>query len=150
MRCQIFRSVMRFGGVALLSFATLFVAIRWRYMPEMIPDHFDFRGISDSMGEKSTILVLLLVGWMVYGMLSFVGLILRWLDGSSGVNGGWGAQRAMGLMISLIRLLTAFVFSYIAICSSLSSDLGGWFLPVFILAGIGTMVGCVILALKKH
>ena len=54
------------GIVSPLIFAGVFIflALRWRYLPEQIPTHYNFAGEVDGYGSRTTLLILPLIGFV--------------------------------------------------------------------------------------
>ena len=136
MRDRIVRILLQGLGMLLLIAATVFVLLRWRALPESIPSHFDAAGLPDAYGDKNSLISLLVVGWVAYLLFT----VLSYFPQT------WNlpvktprAYRIAGLMMPVLGLVLAFVFSWILTCTVLGRGLGAWFLPA-VGAGIGIPV----------
>ncbi len=139
MRDRILRLVLQVLGLLLLIAATVFVLLRWRTLPETLPTHFDVAGLPDEYGGKSSLISLLVVGWVAYLLFT----VLSYFPQT------WNlpvktprAYRIAGLMMPLLGLVLAFVFSWVLVCTVLGRGLGVWFLPT-----VGAGIGIPVLAL---
>lgn len=126
------------GVLALLS-ATIFVAVRWSAMPESVPTHFGGDGVADAYGQKSSIFLPLIMGWLIFGMCSLLGLIPV-----SAWNTPQNVVRPIKVMLGLLNLIIALDFAYMLVCIVLCTDLGRWNLPVFMTLLYGDLAAIVI------
>lgn len=126
------------GALALLG-ATVFVVIRWSAMPESIPTHFGAGGVIDAYGQKSSIFVPLVLGWLIFGMLTLIGLIPinAW-------NTPINVARPLKVMLGLLNLIIALDYAYMTVCTALCRDLGRWNLPVFLFLLYSDMAAIII------
>lgn len=136
MRDRIVRILLQGLGMLLLIAATVFVLLSWQTLPDMIPTHFDAAGVPDAYGGRSSLISLLVVGWVAYLLFTVLSYFPRF----------WNlpvktprAYQLAGLMMPILGLVLAFVFSWILVCTVLGRGLGAWFLPVTG-AGIGIPV----------
>ena len=135
-RNKVFRILLQALGMLLLLAATVFVLLRWRTLPDTIPTSFDTAGLPDAYGSRNSLLSMLIVGWVAYLLFTVLSYFPRF----------WNlpvktprAYQLAGLMMPILGLVLAFVFSWILVCTVLGRGLGAWFLPVTG-AGIGIPV----------
>ena len=139
MRDRILRLLLQVLGLLLLIAATVFVLLHWRTLPDMIPTHFDAAGVPDAYGGKSSLLSLLVVGWVAYLLFTVLSYFPQTWNLPSKTP---RAYRIAGLMMPILGLVLAFVFSWILVCTVLGRGLGAWFLPA-----VGAGIGIPVLAL---
>ena len=106
------------------------------------PPHFNGAGQIDAWGEKSTVLILPILGGVVLGMLQFVAFLCAGMKTPASAR----PMLAMETMCRILGALTALVFAYLTVCSALAVPLGGWFMPAFAAAAALPIVACVIWA----
>ena len=138
-RNKVFRILLQALGMLLLLAATVFVLLRWRTLPDTIPTSFDTAGLPDAYGSRNSLLSMLIVGWVAYLLFT----VLSYFPQT------WNlpvktprAYRIAGLMMPLLGLVLAFVFSWVLVCTVLGRGLGVWFLPT-----VGAGIGIPVLAL---
>jgi uncharacterized membrane protein len=125
-------------------------------LPDKMPQHFDGSGQPDAYGNKSIlwfppIINLILVAGMIY--LTRFPHILNYLTEITEENAAIQyklAQRMLRLLASLIAAL----FLYITVSTIYTgigqwNGTGMWFMPVFILAIMGTLIPYLILSSKN-
>ena len=126
------------GALALLA-ASVFVAVRWSAIPDTVPTHFGGDGVIDAYGQKSSIFVPLVFGWLIFVMCTLLGLIPvnAW-------NTPQNVVRPIKAMLGFLNLIIALDFAYMIVCTALCTDLGRWNLPVFMTLLYGDMAAIVI------
>lgn len=142
MKRRIFKRALLAVGPLALAGSALFLAFRWQRIPERIPPHFNGAGQIDAWGEKSTVLILPILGGVVLGMLQFVAFLCAGMKTPASAR----PMLAMETMCRILGALTALVFAYLTVCSALAVPLGGWFMPAFAAAAALPIVACVIWA----
>lgn len=122
-----FHRAMTILGLLILMGASVFVLIRWQSLPEQIATHYSAAGQIDGWGKRSSLLTLVMISFVLYGLLSFANTIpiSIW-------NAGTGNVERSRAILSVFRLIIAAGFAYIIVCSALCVPLGIWFLPVFV------------------
>ena len=133
------------SGLSLLG-ATVFTAVRWGALPEKIPTHFDGAGLADGFGHKSTLVMLLFLGWMLFAVLTatafFPGL---W----SVPNRNPRTLAAAAVMIAVMKLVTTLMFCWLVFCSVQGRNLGAWFMPAVMVGMFAPLVHLLIAAARK-
>ena len=142
MKRRFFERALLAVGLLALAGSALFLAFCWRRIPERIPTHFNGAGQIDAWGEKSTVLILPILGGVVFGMLRFVAFLCAGMKTPASVR----PMLAMETMCRILGALTALVFAYLTVCSALAVPLGGWFMPAFAAAAALPIAACVIWA----
>ena len=133
MKFKIFRIVLQGLGLLFLLAVTVFILIRWQELPAEIPAHFDAAGHADSFSSKTSLISLLVVAWVSYGLFTVLSYFPRF----------WNlpvksprAYQIAGVLMPVLGLMLALIFGWISLRSAQGLDLGRWFMPV-VLAGVG-------------
>lgn len=140
---KVFRELVAVLGLLSAIFVVVF---NYRELPQRIPTHFNAAGVVNHWGDKSSLWALVGVTCFLYAMLSLV----RFLP-TSLMNVPVGEeQRATAIPICFdmigwlkaeIMCMFAFiVWTAVAVVQGRSQGLGGWFLPVTMIAIFGTVV----------
>ena len=136
MRFRIIRFVLQGLGLLFLLAVTVFILSRWQSLPAEIPAHFDVAGRPEGYGPKSSLVSLLAVSWVAYGLFTVLSYFPK----------AWNlpvktprAYQIAGILMPVLGLMLALIFGWVSLCSALGRGLGAWFLPA-VLAGIGVPV----------
>ena len=136
MRFRIIRFVLQGLGLLFLLAVTVFILSRWQSLPAEIPAHFDVAGRPEGYGPKSSLVSLLAVSWVAYGLFTVLSYFPK----------AWNlpvktprAYQIAGILMPVLGLVLALIFGWVSLCSALGRGLGAWFLPA-VLAGIGVPV----------
>jgi uncharacterized membrane protein len=132
------------AGICLL-FMIVFLAGNFPILPEQIPTHFNGSGEPDGFGGKYTLWFIVTLAVGLYAFVGFTGSP-RFVTGKpspwSTFRPKAGAEEQVKKitleMLGFVRAATCFVFAYtlwgsIQIAKGIFSDLGGYFLPVFLI-----------------
>lgn len=128
--------LMNWLGLLILLAAGVYVLIRWQSLPDQVATHFGMSGQIDGYGKKSTLLTLVMISFVLYGLMSAASVIPI-----SVWNVGTGNTERSRMFLSLFRMIIAAGFAYIIVCSALCVSLGTWFLPVFVGGLVVTFAG---------
>ena len=123
-------------GMLILLAAGVYVLVRWQSLPDQVPTHYSAAGQIDGWGKKSTLLTLIVISFVLYGLMSAASVIPI-----SAWNMNTGNTERSRAFLSIFRLIIAAGFAYIIVCSALCLPLSGWFLPVFVLGLMVTFAG---------
>ena len=136
MRFRIIRFVLQGLGLLFLLAVTVYILSRWQSLPAEIPAHFDVAGRPEGYGPKSSLVSLLAVSWVAYGLFTVLSYFPK----------AWNlpvktprAYQIAGILMPVLGLVLALIFGWVSLCSALGRGLGAWFLPA-VLAGIGVPV----------
>lgn len=120
----------------------VWLAVIWDRIPDEIPTHFDYAGNPDSYDSKTSIIVLPIFAWLLYGMMVFVELIPgAWNTGVKVTPEN--SERVYGIiksMLVLLKLYIVILFTVITILSALAKSLPVWLLPVELIVIFGTII----------
>lgn len=117
---------------SLVCFVTIVLTgIFWRWIPERIPTHYNGKGAADAWGDRTSLVIVLLLMLFLLGMMKISEYYLK-----TGVESGNASESekeqfsAAYPMIVWMDFVIQVLFAYIQFCSATARDLGGWFLPV--------------------
>ncbi len=129
-------------GLLALLCTTLYVVFRWGTLPAEVPTHFNAAGEIDATGGKASLLAPLVIGWVLYGLLSLVGAIPAvWNTGVEVTPENREAVlRTIRTMLSFLKLELALWFSYTVFCSALCRSISVAALPFFLILVFGTII----------
>ena len=65
------------SAAAILLGLTLWLALSYNRLPDLLPLHFDAQGNADRIGERRELLVLPVIGLMIYLVNGVMGMVLR-------------------------------------------------------------------------
>lgn len=133
-----------------------FIIHHYAELPDSMPRHFDGSGQPDAYGDKTglwfpPIISLFLVAGMIY--LTRFPHILNYLVEITEENAAV-QYRLSQQMLRLLALVIAALFLYITVSTIYTgtgqwNGTGMWFMPVFILAMMGTLIPYLILSSKN-
>ncbi len=108
---------------------TIYLIIRWNSMPKLIPTHFDFAGNVDSYGDKCSILIIPIMSWVLYILITVIEMFPAvWNTGVKVTEQNkFRVYAILRLMLDIIKLIVVVSFAYITICSVEFMPLGVWF-----------------------
>lgn len=124
----------------LLGTAVLLLAY-WRHIPAQVPMHFNAAGEIDRWGDRSTLLVLPVISWLLYGLMT----VVEQFPGvwNTGVKvTAENQERVYTLLahlLSTLKLLCMIMLNWITLWCALAKPLPGWFLPVVLGVVFGDM-----------
>lgn len=134
--------LMNWLSLLLLAATTLFLLLSWQHIPEEVPMHFNALGEIDRWGGKGSLLVLPVIGWMTYGLMTvvehFPGL---WNTGVRiTAENRARVYRLLGHLLSTLKGLITAMFTGLTLWCTLARPLPGWFLPVVLGCLFGDML----------
>ena len=133
------------SGVFLLGM-TVYTVIRYGSLPAKIPTHFDGAGVADGFGHKSTLVMLLFLAWMLFGLLTVCAFFP---DTWSVPKRGPRTLAAAADMLAVMKLVMVLMFCWMIFCTVQSRNLGSWFLPATLVGMFAPLVHLIIAAVRK-
>lgn len=120
----------------------LFLALYWRHIPQEVPMHFNAAGEIDRWGSKAELLILPVISWLMYGLLTVVEQFPgAWNTGVKVTEENRERVYALlGHMLSTLKFLIMVMFAWITLWCALAKPLPVWFLPVVLGAVFGDMI----------
>ncbi|TFH64658.1 MAG: DUF1648 domain-containing protein [Candidatus Zixiibacteriota bacterium] len=143
-RLEIYCEVVAAVAVALVF---IYLSTTWTGLPDKVPTHFNFAGTPDDWGSKYSLLLLSGITFVLYAGLSILSRfphIYNYPFAITDVN----RQRQYLLARQMITALKAelvcvFVFmtwQTIGVAQGKAENLTGWFMPVFLVVVLGTVI----------
>ena len=136
--------------VCLVGFTAYLIAT-WKDIPDQIPAHFNAAGEVDRMGGKGTILMLPIMSWLLYGMISFFEMFPQmWNTGVKVTE--QNKERVYNIcrsMLILIKMIIVIDFTFMAACMVKGQALPVWFTPVFLGAVFGSIIVHIVLLFRS-
>ncbi len=127
--------------LVLLIGIPVYLILNWSSIPNRIPGHYNAMGEIDRMGNKSELLVLPIITWLMYLGMSVVGRFPTvWNTGVRVTKENKErVYRTIINMLNSMKLTIVAVFSYLSINSSRAVPLTAWFVPVFLILIFGSI-----------
>ncbi len=137
--------------VCLVGFTAYLIAM-WKDIPDQIPAHFNAAGEVDRMGGKSTILMLPILSWILFGMVSLIEMFPQaWNTGvkvtEQNKNRVYKISRSMLLLAKLIVVID---FTFMAVYMAMGKALPVWFMPVFLSVTFGSIIVHIVLLFRAR
>lgn len=119
----------------------VFLAGYWKQIPAEVPMHYNAAGEIDRWGTKAELLILPVIAWLLYGVLTVVEQFpSAWNTGVKvTAENREQVYALLGHMLSTLKLLVMVMFAWINLWCALARPLPGWFLPVVLAAVFGDM-----------
>ena len=133
-------------GLAVLIGIFLYLILEWKELPDRIPSHFNGAGVADAWSGKGMLWFCPVMAALLYGMIT---LLEQFPDiWNTGVEvTPENQERVLGavkLMVVWMKLAVVLDFSWITLCSARGTDLGAWFMPVFLAMIFLPMIWCMV------
>lgn len=119
----------------------VFLAGYWKQIPAEVPMHYNAAGEIDRWGSRAELLILPVIAWLLYGLLTVVEQIpSAWNTGVKvTAENREQVYALLGHMLSTLKLLVMVMFAWITLWCALARPLPVWFLPVVLAAVFGNM-----------
>ena len=135
-----------------LAAAAFYLWANWQAVPQKIPTHYGFNGQPDAWGDKSSCVVLLVIGvvmWlMMWGIEQFP---MIWNTGVTVTEENRvRVYRILKNLLVTIRLVMAAIFAWMTVCSALSQPLGSWFMMAVMLLVFVPIGICLVQLYRKR
>ena len=120
----------------------LFLALYWWHIPQEVPMHFNAAGEIDRWGSKAELLILPVIAWLLYLLMTVVEQFPgAWNTGVKVTEENRERVYALlGHMLSTLKFLIMVMFAWITLWCALAKPLPVWFLPVVLGAVFGDMI----------
>ena len=118
----------------------VFLAGYWKQIPAEVPMHYA-AGEIDRWGSRAELLILPVIAWLLYGLLTVVEQFpSAWNTGVKvTAENREQVYALLGHMLSTLKLLVMVMFAWITLWCALARPLPVWFLPVVLAAVFGNM-----------
>ena len=124
----------------------VYLLLAWGSIPDRIPGHYNALGEVDHWSGKSSLIVLPIISWLIFGFITLVERYPQiWNTGITVTE--QNRERVYRLLKNLIALVKMFVllmFASLTVLSSLTVNLPIWYILVFLVAVFGTIAVCIV------
>lgn len=119
----------------------IFLLLMWSRIPDQIPAHYNAAGEVNRWGSKSELIVLPIVSWVLYGLITLMERYPQvWNTGVRVTEENRNrVYRILKNLIAVIKMLVLLVFAFLTVNSALCWNLPIWFLGVFLLLVFGSV-----------
>ena len=133
--------VMNVLSLLLLAGVTVWLCLTWGEIPGQVPLHYNAAGQIDRWGGKGTLIVLAIIAWGMYGMLT----------AAERFPGAWNTDvkiteenrervyALLGHLLSTLKGILCAMFVWILAAAARCQPLSAWFLPVVLGAVFGDL-----------
>jgi len=125
-------------------------------LPYTIPTHFNFSGVPDDFGSKTTLIVLPVIGTVIFAGLTLLNRYPHIFNYGSDLTWENAEQRYTNAtrMIRFLKLAIMIIFSMIVLFTYLTATgkargLGAWFLPFVLLFMLSPTIYFIIKGSKR-
>ena len=152
MKSNLFDKIMAALAMLILLAATFFVLLNWSHLPEQIPSHYNFKGQPDAYGGKGTLIVLMVMGWIMIPLMMILSKFPKLY--STGVERTPANEAVINRitrdLISFMEAAVSILFAYMMIVPVTGSDMGVWFMPVFLGLIFGSIIVTVVRLIRNR
>lgn len=136
--------------IVLLFGILIYLGQAWDTIPERIPGHYNAIGVVDRWGNKSELIIVPIIAWIMYIGLTVIEKYPQiWNTGVKVTEQNQElVYRLLKNMLGTEKLIMVSVFSFITINSTLSQGMPIWFLPVFLGLIFGSLIYFIIRLVK--
>ena len=130
-RTTLWQRVLGILSPVILAGTVVFIAIRWRYLPERIPTHYNFAGEIDGYGSRWTLLLMPVIGLVTDLTVAITTRFPQsWNAGVKiTVYNRVRVYRILRDLLAELRLGCALLFAFISVWIALSPEhMPGWVL----------------------
>lgn len=108
---------------------TVYLIVRWKDIPNLIPAHYNIAGEVDRFGDKISILICPIMSWMLYILITVLECFPQiWNTGVKVTEKNRERVYAiLRAMIDSIKLVLVFVFLYLTVCMAELISPSIWF-----------------------
>ena len=142
-----------FISAFLLLATCVWLAVKWKELPELVPMHYNFQGEIDRYGKKSELLIVPIFGWVLVLLLGVVSRFPKiWNTGGlelTDENREYVYKR-LRYMLDTMMVLVSGAFSFLTVYTLTGENLPKAFLPVFILLLFGSMAYFLVPLYRKN
>lgn len=119
----------------------VYLILAWKTIPQQVPGHYNASGAVDRWGDKSELIVLPIISWILYGLITLIERYPSiWNTGVRITNENRAAvYRLLKSMIAVVKMMTLLMFGSMTVISSLRINLPIWFLIAFFVVLFGAI-----------
>ena len=145
MRPRLWHHILTGLSAAAMLGVTVYTVIRYGSL-DKIPTHFDGAGLADAYGDKSMLIMLVFLAWMLFALLTAVSFF----------PDAWNVPKrnprtlaATADMLAVTKLVMSLMFAWMILCSVQGWNLGRWFLPVTLVGMFAPLVYLIVVSVRK-
>ena len=119
----------------------VYLILFWHTFPEQIPGHYNAAGEVDRWGDKSELIVLPIVSWVLYGLITLIERFPQaWNTGVRVTSENRTAvYRLLKSLIAVVKMSMLLMFASLTVISSLSLSLPVWYMLAFLVVLFGAI-----------
>ena len=129
--------------VSLLSLVgvAVYLILAWKTIPDQIPGHYNAAGEIDRWGDKSELILLPIVSWLMYGLITLVERFPQvWNTGVRITEENrTEVYRLLKSLIAVVKMFVLLMFGSLTVISSLGWNLPVWYVLGFLALLFGTI-----------
>ncbi len=128
--------------LVLMVGVTVYLIAGWTSFPDQVPMHYGGSGEIDRWGAKGEIILIVLLWWGMYLVLSAVERFPQiWNTGVRvTLQNQEKVYRILKYMIVTLKLIVTIFFAVLIVYITVCRPLGGWYTPAFVAVVFGDMV----------
>ena len=121
---------------------TIYLILNWSSMPDKIPMHYNVAGEIDRWGNKTEIIFIPVMSWLLYGLITITEQFPKaWNTGIQVTEeNAPRVYRVLKSMIKTTKLFMVIVFFRITICSITAQNMSPWSLPIELVVIFGNLI----------
>lgn len=126
----------------LLGGITLYLILNYSSMPDKIAMHFNIAGEIDRWGNKTEIVFIPIVSWLLYGFITLMEQFPKaWNTGVQVTEENADrVYRVLKSMVKTTKLFVVIVFFYITICSIKAQSMSLWVTLIELIVIFGNVI----------
>jgi len=129
--------------VSLLSLVGVaaYLILAWKTIPDQIPGHYNAAGEIDRWGDKSELILLPIVSWLMYGLITLIERFPQvWNTGVRITEENrTEVYRLLKSLIAVVKMFVLLMFGSLTVISSLGLNLPVWYVLGFLALLFGTI-----------
>ena len=139
-------------GFLILAAVTIYTILVYGKIDSEVPTHFNVYGTADAFGSKSSLIMPLVMGWILYAGLTVIGAVPSvWNTGVEVTEKN--REKVYSIIRTMLGILTfaiAVFFSCTVFFAVKGANLPAVALPVFLIAVFGTSIISVIRLMRNR
>ena len=128
--------------LAVLIGVSVYLAVTWRRIPELVPMHYNSAGVIDRFGSKKGLIALSIIPWAVYIIFTAVQFIPKSMWNTGFAVTDEDRERVYALSVhclNSVKLMIILLMSYCNLTSAAGVGFSGWCVFALIAAALGTL-----------
>ena len=119
----------------------VYLILAWNTIPDKIPAHYNAAGEVNRWGNKSELIVLPIISWLMFGLITLIERFPSiWNTGVRiTLENRDAVYRLLKNLIAVIKIFVLLMFGSITVISSLSLSLPVWYILGFMALLFGTI-----------